>query len=493
MDRRSFLRCAGLGAAGLAMRGGAAAKDRPNILFLFTDDQRFSTLNALNNPEVKTPNLDKLIARGTAFTHAFIMGGTIGAVCAPSRAMLMTGQTLFHVTDSIIQPEKVPESARRPFVMFPETLQKAGYQTFGTGKWHNGPALYARCFNHGENIFFGGMSNHLQVPVRDFDPTGQYKTKPHMGPKFSSELFADSAIKFLKEYKSDDPFLMYTAFTAPHDPRMAPKEYVDMYPPSKITLPKNFMPEHPFDNGELKIRDEQLAPWPRTPEIIRENIAAYYAMITHADFHIGRVLKALEESGKADNTIILFAADNGLAVGQHGLMGKQNIYDHSVRVPLVIGGPGLAKGARCDSMCYLLDLFPTICDLTGTPTPSLVEGKSIMPMLKNPHARIRDSVFLAYRHFQRGVRTDRWKLVLYNVGGKQTTQLFDIQNDPWELKNLADDRAQAARIRELRTLLKDWMKQTDDHLDLDKPNWGHDEKAEVAAMPRIEAEYGDDF
>src|SRR5262249_37846224 len=160
-------------------------------------------------------------------------------------------------------------------------FRKAGYTTFGTGKWHNGPALFARCFSTGANIFFGGMSDHLAVPVNDFDPSGQYlASKRHTGEKFSSELFADSVIQFLKQQSPDRPFLAYTAFTAPHDPRMAPKEYAVMYDPEKIEVPRNFLPEHPFDNGEMKVRDEALAPWPRTEKVVREHIAAYYAMIT---------------------------------------------------------------------------------------------------------------------------------------------------------------------------------------------------------------------
>jgi len=221
----------------------------------------------------------------------------------------------------------------------------------------------------------------------------------------------------------------------------------------------------------MKVRDEMLAPHPRTPAVVREHLAAYYAMITHVDHHMGRVLAALEESGHADNTIVVFAADNGLAVGQHGLFGKQNLYDHSVRVPLVMGGPGLPRGARCDSLCYLLDIFPTLCNLTELPVPATVEGRSLMPALRNAKAQIRDSVFLAYRHFQRGVRTDAWKLIKYNVGGKQTTQLFDLRADPGEMKNLAE--AQPARVRELTGLLKKWMRETEDDLDLDKPDWGY--------------------
>ena len=193
---------------------------------------------------------------------------------------------------------------------------------------------------------------------------------------------------------------------------------------------------HPFDNGEMKGRDESLAPWPRTPRVAREHIAAYYAMITHVDAQIGRVLQALEETGHARNTIVIFAADNGLAVGQHGLWGKQNLYDHSIRVPLVIGGPGLPRGRRTDGLCYLLDLFPTLCDLTGVQAPPTVEGRSLLPLLKNPKARVRDSVYFAYRHFQRAVRTEEWKLMVYNVADRRTTQLFHIRHDPMERTNL---------------------------------------------------------
>jgi len=473
INRRDFLKAMSLGAAALGVPGWISASEttvgggkRPNILFLFTDDQRFSTLNALNNPEIRTPNIDKLVRNGTTFTHAYIMGSMSGAVCMPSRAMLMSGRTLFHLHEG---GRTIP----REHVTFPEVLRKLGYRTFGTGKWHNGAPPYARSFTHGGNIFFGGMSNHLRVPVNDFDPTGEYpRRNRYIGKKFSSNLFSDAAIKFLKEYKEENPFMIYVSYTAPHDPRMAPKEYADMYPPERIQLPKNFMPEHPFDNGEMRVRDEKLAPWPRTPEVVREHIAAYYAMITHVDAQIGRVLKALEESGRADDTIIIFSGDNGLAVGQHGLMGKQNLYEHSVRVPLVMSGPGIGKGQKRDAFCYLLDIFPTLCDWLNIPVPPSVEGKSLAPVIRNEKEKVRKTLFYAYKRFQRSVRTDRWKVIMYNVKGKQTTQLFDLKNDPWELKNLAVDPAQAERIKELRTLLKDWMKRMDDPCDLNKPNWG---------------------
>jgi len=469
-SRRAFLRAMGMGLTALAMTGCGPftrSRKRPNILFLFTDDQRFNAVHALGNPEVKTPNIDRLVRQGTAFTHAHIMGSMSGAVCMPSRAMLLSGRTLFHLHRD---GRDIPSE----HITLPELFRQNGYVTFGTGKWHNGRAAFARSFSTGGKIFFGGMSNHLKVPVYDFDPSGEYPhEKQYIGEKFSSELFSDAVIDFLENDSGDAPFFAYVSYTAPHDPRMAPPEYAKMYPPDRVTLPENFMPRHPFDNGEMKIRDEKLAPWPRTPEVIRQHIAAYYAMITHLDDQIGRVLQALEKSGKAENTIVIFASDNGLAVGQHGLMGKQNLYDHSIRVPLVFSGPGIPVGEKRDALCYLLDIYPTLCDMVGLKTPGSVEGMSLMPIISHQKDQIRDSLFFAYKHFQRGVRKDGWKLIKYNVKGQQTTQLFHVQNDPWELHNLANEPAYSGQLQSMTSLLEQWMHNIDDPLDLQKPDWGY--------------------
>lgn len=469
--RRLFQAGAGFPAI---LRGQAK---RPNILILFTDDQRFDTVAALGNRDLRTPNMDRLVRMGTAFTRAHIMGGTVPAVCMPSRAMLLTGQTLFRAHNHTTGPEAVAR-ANRDYHLFPELFRRNGYVTFGTGKWHNGPPLYARCFSEGAAIFFGGMSDHLKVPLQDFDPEGEYgKDRLRTGEKFSSELFSDAAIEFLERQRGrDEPFLAYVAYTAPHDPRMAPKEFVKLYPPSRMKLPPNFLPEHPFDNGELKIRDELLAPFPRTPEIVREHIAAYYAMITHLDLNIGRVLDALEKTGRAQDTVIVFAADNGLAVGQHGLLGKQNLYDHSVRVPLIIAGPGIPRGRRTNSLCYLHDLFPTLCDYAGLSVPPTVEGRSLRPAIEHPGQHVYESLMLAYRHFQRGLTDGDWKLIHYNTSGKRTTQLFDLRNDPHETRNLAEETAQRERLRQMTARLSNWMRRCGDELDLNKHNWGYKPK-----------------
>jgi arylsulfatase A-like enzyme len=188
-------------------------------------------------------------------------------------------------------------------------------------------------------------------------------------------------------------------------------------------------------------------------------------MITHLDAQVGRVLDALRETGRQDDTIVVFAGDNGLAVGQHGLLGKQNVYEHSIRCPLVMAGAGVPAGRLSQGMCYLQDIFPTLCDLTGVRAPSTVEGRSLVPALRGK-AGGRDSIFAAYRNLMRTVRTERWKLNVYNVNGKRTLQLFDLRSDPWEMKNLAEDPAQSGRVQEMTGLLRDWMRRVDDPLRL---------------------------
>ncbi len=429
---------------------------RPNIVFLFTDDQRFDTIRALGNREIHTPNLDRLAERGTAFTHAYIMGGTCGAVCMPSRAMLHTGRTLFHI-------DREGQDIPREHTTLGECLQAAGYTTFGTGKWHNGRPAFARSFSCGDRIFFGGMSDHFKVPLNPFDPSGEYPKERiyHEEKLHSSDLFSGAVIDFLQHHEGGQPFFAYLSFTAPHDPRDTHPRFHALYDPAKLSLPESFLPEHPFDNGELRIRDEMLAPFPRTPEVIRQHTADYYAMLSHIDAAVGRVMATLRATGHADDTIVVFAGDNGLAVGRHGLMGKQSVYDHSVHVPLLLAGPGVPRGETRDAFAYLIDIYPTLCDLIGIDIPSTVEGHSLCPALSSSEP-IRDTLFFAYRHLHRGVRDRRHKLIECNVEGTRTTQLFDLGADPHETDNLADAPARADDITRLRAQLARWRDELDD-------------------------------
>lgn len=454
---------AGAGAAATGASSAAAPARvpgaRPNIVFLLADDLRFDTIRALGNREIQTPNLDQLVRRGTTFTRAAIMGGTQGAVCVPSRAMLFTGRTLFHATRTPTGLE-LAEGA----VTWPEALRQNGYATVGIGKWHNDRAAFARAFNAGGPIFFGGMSGHQAMPVQDFDPSGAYpKSRERVATNFSSEVFADAAIRFLAgRQQAGQPYALYVAFTSPHDPRTPPAEVLASYHPDRLRLPASFLPEHPFDNGELRIRDEALLPWPRTPTAIRREIALYYAMITHLDAQIGRILKALEQTPDADNTVIVFAGDNGLAVGRHGLLGKQNLYEHSVRVPLVFAGPGIPRNRRSDALCYLLDVMPTLCDLAGVAIPPTAEGLSLGPVIRRETKAIRTELFGAYRLGQRSLQDGRWKLIEYP--GVHKTQLFDLRRDPDELHDLAEVPRHRPTVERLRARLRAAQNALDDPL-----------------------------
>lgn len=423
----------------VAASSRAADAKRPNVLFLFSDDQRADTIAALGNGIIRTPNLDRLVAQGTSFTRAYCMGAMQGAVCVPSRAMLMTGRTLFRVNEKLAGQ-----------VTWPEKFGEAGYSTFITGKWHNGPESVRRVFQRGKAIFLGGMTGPYKAPLQDLSAEHTFENKRISG-EHTVQLFADAAVEFIGQQKAAQPFLCYVAFNAPHDPRVAPPAFHEKYNAAPPPLPPNFLPQHPFNNGSLVIRDEELAPWPRTPEIVRQHLADYYAYIEFLDQQIGRILEALDASGQRENTIVVFASDHGLAIGSHGLFGKQNLYDHSMHAPLILAGPGIPAGKRSDAMCYLLDIFPTLGALAKVEMPAGSEGRSLEPIFAGSAEKHRDVIFTAYTKVQRAVRDDRWKLIVYPQVNK--TQLFDLRADPNEIHDLAADPQHADELKRLTALL----------------------------------------
>lgn len=440
---------------------------KPNILFIVTDDQRFDTIHALGNSEIITPNLDRLAARGTSFVRAHIAGGTCGAVCMPSRAMILSGRNPFHL-------EELGGNIPQEHKTLAETFKNNGYETIGLGKWHNGCPAYARSFTQGAKIFFGGMWDHWNVPTCRFDPTGKYDNvinfvvdfysdnhpqQQHCDEfdpgKHSSTLLTDSAIELLKEnVHKENPFFMYLAYLAPHDPRTMPDSFREMYDPEKITLPPNFQNIIDTNYPLMVHRDESLAAYPRDEKEIRRHIAEYFAMITHLDYEIGRLLDALHESGEEENTLIVFTGDNGLAVGQHGWLGKEDIYEHGVRIPLIMAGPGIAENRRNDAYVYLYDIFPTLCEKVGIEIPSSVDGKSFAQLLDGEHGdSFRDELYLIFDKFVRGIKDDNYKLIEYRNGDGEEdkwTFLYDIKNDPWETKNLATDEKYKDKVAEMR-------------------------------------------
>ncbi len=455
---------------------------KPNIVLLFTDDQRYNTIHALGNPDIHTPNMDRLVRMGTAFTHAHIPSGTSGAICMPSRAMLHTGRSLFHLQG---EGQDIPPD----HTTLGEHLRQNGYYTHGMGKWHNGPPAFNRSFDSGENIFFGGMWDHWNVPTNRYDPTGEYDNVINFTVDFyssnevtqmradnvafgvhSSELLSASAVDFINNYDRSEPFFMYTAFLAPHDPRTMPERFKQMYPAEDIKLPLNVKNEHDFDFGVSDIRDELLASYPRTDHELRTHLSEYYAMITHLDHEIGKVIDALEAKGLLDDTIIILAGDNGLAVGSHGLMGKQNHYEHSIRVPLIIAGPSIPANKQDSRYVYLFDLFPTLCELTGLDIPPSVDGKSFARMFHDESFVTRERLYFAYNDLIRSIKNDRYKLICYS-NHIEHIQLFDLMYDPDELYDIFNDKMARsddtlrARIIEIFAELSDGMAEFRDEWD----------------------------
>lgn len=437
----------------------------PNVLFMISDDHRASAIAANGDEVVRTPSLDALAARGVNFARAHTMGGLSVGVCIPSRASVLTGANPFRASMSTIIGDTHGIYTLNPECQsMPATFRAAGYRTFATGKWHNDRRSFSQAFSAADSVFFGGMCNHDYVPVHDYDPGGLYlDDKLRIGGAFSSQLFADAAIRFLRNHAGDTPFFAYVAFTAPHDPRTPPAEFAAMYPTAAMPLPPNFMATHPFDNGEIACRDELLAAHPRDPAEIQRHIADYYGMVTHMDAQIGRILAALDETGHAEDTVVVYTADHGLADGQHGLMGKQNPYEHSVRVPLMLRGPGLPTCVRSDAIAMNRDIFPTLCELTGVPVPSSVEGASLIPALHG--TVVNDTAFWSYKDVQRMVSDGRWKLIRYyqvDGRGEDRLQLFDLRNDPWERHDLSADADAAAHVRRLADALAAWQRATHD-------------------------------
>ncbi len=415
----------------------AAAAAPPNVLFIVSDNQRADTIGALGNQHIQTPNLDALVRRGCAFRRAYCMGSNSGAVCMPSRTMFLTGRSLFHVPLSQLSEEAAAARGPLDIPMLPKVLKDAGYNTLRTGKTGNGPRFALAEF-------------HVNIVIpRSLN---------------GSERHANNAIDFLGRQTEEKPFFLYVAFAAPNDPHkgrgIAPEQYVDMYRPAEMPLPPNYLPIHPFDNGEMMIRDELLAPWPRTKDEVRLQLAGYYAVISYMDSQIGRIVQALKDNGQYDNTIIIFASDHGLGIGSHGLMGMQNLYEHSMRAPLVFAGPGVPEGKTSDALVYLFDIFPSICDLTGIEIPEKVEGKSLVSIMQGKTERVRDSLFTAYKRIHRAVRDDRWKLIRYPQADE--TQLFDLENDPHEINDLAEDPSHASKVDEMMELLRRWQREVDD-------------------------------
>ncbi len=432
---------------------------QPNILLIVSDDQRPDTIHALGNSYIDTPNLDALVKGGVSITRA----NSANPICTPSRAEILTGCSSFR-NGVIYFGEKIdPE-----LPTIAETMTAAGYSAWYSGKWMNDGSPATHGYQETTGLFSAGGGD---AKAEIFDSQGR-KVTGYRGWTFKTydgtvELekgngvtaetdayIADGAVEFI-ERKPDKPFFLHVNFTAPHDPLMVHEALKGKYEGRQMPIPPNFRPEHEFDHGNLRGRDELLLPFPRTVEDVREELADYYAVIENMDRQLGRILESLEASGQMENTLVIFSSDHGLGKGSHGIVGKQNMYEHTLNVPLIFSGPGIPKNTVLDAQCYLRDLYPTICEYSKIPIPESVEGMSLMPLLLGETESIYDFTVGYFYRFQRMIRTDRWKYIIYPEANR--AQLFDLQDDPYEMHNLIGQPDNDELVAELKAKLKDWL------------------------------------
>ncbi|HBJ82527.1 MAG TPA: sulfatase [Verrucomicrobiales bacterium] len=443
---------------------------QPNLLFILVDDQSPFDLK-LYNPQstLETPNIDKLAAQGMVFDGAYHMGSFSGAVCMPSRHMIMSGRTVWHLPPAPWGSKTSPPQLEQNTI--PAVFNRAGYATMRTCKMGNSYEA----------------ANKLFTVRKDASKRGG-------DDESGSAWHGDQVINYLGEReatKDTKPFLIYYGFSHPHDTRDGKPELLAKYgatnhtdeanPPSPHSLqpplPSNYLAKHPFDMTHADVRDEVAVSgvWNRRDEAsIRNEIGRQYACSENIDIHIGRVLKKLEESGELANTYIIYTADHGMSIGRHGLMGKQNLYQHTWRVPFIVKGPGIAAGTRVEGNIYLLDVLATLCDLAGVQPPETNEGMSFKPVLTGEKKTIRDVLYGAYsggsKPGMRAVKQGDWKLIRYEAPDRSVneTQLFNLAENPDELlpehgkPNLATDPKHAEKLKEMEALLLAEMRRLDD-------------------------------
>ncbi len=479
---------------------GAQDTIKPNILFILTDDQQYNTIQALGNDEIITPNLDKLVSNGTTFTNAYNMGSWTGAVCVASRGMLISGLSVWDVQEN--QKKLKKKDSTTIAKTWPKLLEKAGYDTYMTGKGHfktKAENLFTYVVNERPGMPKDAWSfktmrplfktlEKLESPERNaLLPVGYGRPLDENDKSWSptdtkfggfweggthwSEVLKNDAIGFINQAKQiDKPFFMYLAFNAPHDPRQAPQEFIDMYPLDSITIPKNFVAEYPYNeaiaNGRTQ-RAECLVPFPRTEYATKTHIQEYYASITHLDVQVGKILDALDASGKAENTIIVFTSDHGLAMGQHGMFSKGILFEHSTKVPFVIVGKNIPKNKKIETPIYLQDIVPTTLEWANTEIPDHIFFKSINNLIEDDTNKTHyDAIYGGMKKHQRAITKDGFKLIIYTKINK--VLLFDLKNDVWEMNNLAKNPAYKQKTLELFTSLFELQKKLNDKLDITK-------------------------
>ena len=439
----------------------AHAAERPNVLFLICDDLNCD-LGCYGHPLVRTPHIDKLAQRGVRFDRAYCQY----PLCGPSRASFMTG---LYPDQTQIRRNSIHLRETLPNVQtMSQLFRRNGYYATRIGKIYH--------YNVPKHIGTGGHDDPYSWD-QTINPTGRDKDEEHLIFSLKKGSFgatlswlaadgadeeqtdgvaATEAVRLLEQYsRNQKRFFMAVGLYRPHTPYVAPRKYFEMYPTKNINIPG--VPENYFETipepARLSIRrrKDQVN---LKPELAREAIRAYYASISFADAQVGRIVAALEDSGLAENTIVVFTSDHGYHMGEHGHYQKTTLFENATRVPFVIAGPGVtAAGHATAAPAEMVDFYPTLAALAGLQKPDYLSGVSLVPALTNPNARPRDSALTQYTDGY-SIRTDQYRYTEWGPDGMKGRELYDHSSDPGELNNLADDSDYEATVRHHADLLK---------------------------------------
>jgi len=436
--------------------------EKPNVLFIICDDLNCD-MGTYGHPQVKTPNIDRLAARGTVFKNAHCQY----ALCGPSRASFMTGlypdQTLIHRNGIYIR-EHLPDVKT-----ISQMFRDHDYFATRIGKiYHYNVPKHIGTSGHDDPYSWNFTINPRGRDVEDedkifslrpgsFGGTLSWLAADGTDEEQTDGIIAAEAVEQLHRYQKENrSFYLAVGLFRPHTPFVAPKKYIEMYPNDEIVVPE--VPEGYDDTlpapalKSIRRKKDQIN---LEDKLAREAIQSYYASITFADAQIGKILDGLEATGFDKNTIVLFTSDHGYHMGEHGHWQKTTLFENGTHVPLVIAAPGQkAPGSVSDCFAEMVDFYPTLAELAGVEPPAYVSGVSLAPVLDDPSARPRES---ALSQFENGysVRTERYRYTEWGEKGAEGNELYDHQTDPGEMKNLAGEAGQEETVSELKKLLEE--------------------------------------
>jgi choline-sulfatase len=429
------------------------AADKPTILFISIDDQNDWIGCLGGHPQIKTPHIDKLAARGTLFTNAHCQS----PLCNPSRTSLMF--SLRPSTTGVygLAPWIRTVPKYKDLVSLPQHLSANGYKTYTVGKIYHGGN--GRRKNDKEFDVIGPRSSVGARPKKKLvntpskHPLVDWGTFPHKDEDKGDWKVAEWAIKTL-DSKPKGPFFLSVGFFLPHVPCYATQKWFDLYPEETLQLPP-FRANDRDDTPRFSWHLHWKLPEPRHKFLVESNqwknhVRSYMACTSFIDSLVGRVLDALKQNGYDDNTIVVLWSDHGYHIGEKLITGKNTLWQRSTHVPLIFAGPGVTNGAKCNKPAELLDMYPTLIDLAGLNKRDDLEGHTLLPQIKDASAQRKWPAITTHNHDNHAIRTERWRFIQYADGSEE---LYDVEVDPNEFTNLAKDPTQASTLQKLRQWL----------------------------------------